>query len=457
MSELDLLAPFDPVEIRPELYDFLFAGELPHAPLPDVNRIGLSGLCRSTRRSGNRSPELREHLDDIPMIVGEILAEQDFAARQPDGQAVFSFLDGESREVVAGIVSDIFTQWEVTNSKHGVGKLVASRAEPAKWLVVETAAAVMSVAGPELGFNIRKYSTDRKYLAKIIYSWGPGFARQWLDGTIVDRWTEDCSMDQDQKARWSKILSNDNLKKIAACNMNDPIKALDDLKFNLDTALSSESIAQKFGWTVEEAEDFFKPTLRTEVGLGSSNIDAALTRIKFNLDHVLTDNNIAEILECSPQEAALFITPGIRKTLACKHKNPAEALNTLQHEMRKTMSDSSLAKLTGWPEDKVNSIFTPAMRRRIAFNNINTAAAVTTFAHNLDVVLSDANLVELTGWPVEQVKEMFPPSYRVRFAIGTMDDPLRGCAEWLLSKSKQGALIDAARDAKLARIASLKP
>ncbi|HUY53445.1 MAG TPA: hypothetical protein VMV24_02630, partial [Candidatus Dormibacteraeota bacterium] len=168
-------------EIRNECYNILFRGELPYAPLVDNVEISIAGLCRATRRSGLHAATLQERLDKIPDIVSDILIEHDLTAMDAySTDSVFAFVDDESRERVTSIVQLIFTQWEITFYNNKQDALLLSKDSQTKWLVIETAAAVMAAGTVENGFKLDEDIKDRSKLATIIASWGPEFTREWM-------------------------------------------------------------------------------------------------------------------------------------------------------------------------------------------------------------------------------------------------------------------------------------
>jgi hypothetical protein len=191
-----------------------------------------------------------------------------------DSDAVFAFVDDESREQVASIVQRIFTQWEITfyNNKRDV--LLPSKDSQTKWLVVEAAAAVMAAGTVENEFKLDEDINDRSRLATIIASWGPEFTRQWMDGTILRRWVEEQAIPETEQAEWLEEFTPKLRKYFAINNVSDPLKALSKVKYNLDIVLSNESIADILGCSAEMVAKIIYPSLRKHFAV--HNIDNPL-------------------------------------------------------------------------------------------------------------------------------------------------------------------------------------
>ncbi len=93
------------------------------------------------------------------------------------------------------------------------------------------------------------------------------------------------------------------------------MEALDRVKANLES-LNDQAIAERLGWSEEEAREIITPSTRRRLTV--SNITdpmEALDRVKANLES-LNDEAIAERLGWSEEEAREIITPGIRRHLA---------------------------------------------------------------------------------------------------------------------------------------------
>ncbi|MEK7594684.1 MAG: hypothetical protein AAB436_03545 [Patescibacteria group bacterium] len=315
---------WSPVEMRSERYAQLFDGELEYleVPLVDETELSLSALARTTNRAGGRRPELREHLATLPAAIDEILDEHDTAAHTDSDStnALFAFVSPEDREIVSGIVADVFTQWEISQSRHGFAPLNPEHNTDSRWLVIETAAAVMKTAVGMSNFNIRDNMSDRESIAKILTSWGPKFTEKWFDGSILDKWTTDMGMDEEESERWRMTFNPSTLKKLADTNTTDPLTALGKVKEHLDVTLTDENIAEKLGWTSERVAEAFP----------------AGTRMYF----------------------AVY-----------SRKDPLKALGEVKEHLEATLTDESIAEYLGWEQDKVRHIFTPSTRRHFAVSH----------------------------------------------------------------------------------------
>ncbi len=266
MSEPNIAA----VNLREARYDTLFLGELPYEPMPEEAYVGIAGLCRVTNTSRKRSDALNEHLDKLPGIIDNILLNHDIAARQ-DQAAIFGFIKPETRQDVSTIVSDIFKKWEITHDRQGLGTLVDSAYTPARWLVIETAAAVVQVVG-ENSHNFK--------------------------------------------------LSNKTDGDLAVGNINDPLKALDKIKANLRVLSDTSAIAKRLGWSEAEVEEVFTPGIRKYLAVHNINDPLkALDKIKANLETLSDIPAIAKRLGWREAEVEKVLTLSTRKHLAVHNIN----------------------------------------------------------------------------------------------------------------------------------------
>ena len=217
-----------PIENREGMYDTLFRGELPYEPLPDDAQVGISGLSRITNRGGVRTEILNNHLSKLPTLIDHMLVEHDLSAKLGD-EAVFAFANNEARQTVSEIVCDIFTQWEVTHNRNNLHPLINESNSNAKWLVIETAAAIMSSGTKDNNFNLSR-ANDKQQIAKLISSWGPKFIKQWFNGTIINQWLDNQHLTDIEKQQWQEIFSPSLRKHFAVSNISDPLKAMEDWK-----------------------------------------------------------------------------------------------------------------------------------------------------------------------------------------------------------------------------------
>lgn len=248
-------------ELRSARYDALFAGELPQIPPEEDAHLSMSALARATHRSGSRTIELQDHLAHLPTTIATILDEHEASAHAGD-EALFSFIDQDSREAVEGVVNTVFTQWEVTRARNGQEPLVTNAESSVKWFVLETAAAVMEVSGPRQSFNITRSAGDAKNLAKVLAVRGPRFITQWFDGTIMTEWMNEQSITPEEQAETRKLFTTAMLKRIAVHNISDPLGALERTRTHLQETLTDENIALYLGWSTADAHKLFPSKVR---------------------------------------------------------------------------------------------------------------------------------------------------------------------------------------------------
>ena len=263
------LAGTHPVNLRQERYDTLFRGELPYDPIPDGLDIGISGLRRMTNCAVKRSNALGQHLDDLPAMIGDILLEHDLAAMD-EGEAIFAFINDKSSEQVGAIVTDIIAQWEIAHDRNKLGVLIEPKDSPSKWLVIETAAAVMQTISDGY-FDINKNKGDSKTIATIIRSWGPRFAKQWFDGSIIRQWMEAEEIPDNEQREWLEVFTPSIKKRFAVHNINDPLAGLAKVKENLEVKLTDEAIAESLGWGVDEVREVFTTSTRKHFAVNNIN------------------------------------------------------------------------------------------------------------------------------------------------------------------------------------------
>ena len=433
MSEPNIAA----VNLREARYDTLFLGELPYEPMPEEAYVGIAGLCRVTNTSRKRSDALNEHLDKLPGIIDNILLNHDIAARQ-DQAAIFGFIKPETRQDVSTIVSDIFKKWEITHDRQGLGTLVDSAYTPARWLVIETAAAVVQVVG-ENSHNFKlSNKTDGAKIASIIASWGPRFAKQWFDGSIITEWAKRQAMTPEETAAWLEVITPSIRKRLAVGNINDPLKALDKIKANLRVLSDSTSIAKRLGWSEAEVEEVLNPSIRKHLAVHNINDPLkGLDKIKANL-RVLSDTSaIAKRLGWSEAEVEEVLNPSIRKYLAVGNINdPLKALDKIKANLRVLSDTSAIAKRLGWSEAEVEEVFTPGIRKYLAVHNINDPLkALDKIKANLETLSDIPAIAKRLGWREAEVEKVLTLSTRKHLAVHNINDPLKGLVD-LVNRNK---------------------
>lgn len=309
------MKPMDPVEAREPYYDTLFRGELPYEPLPEDAEVGIAGLARITHRKGPRL-DINGHLAVLPDIVESMLLRHDEAA-QTSEPAIFGFVNAKARQAVSDVVADVFAQWEVTYYRHGLDKLLPNSLSPAQGLVLETAAAVMTVNTAIPNINIDKHTGDKKAIAGIIASWGPRFAEQWFNGTIMKQWMDQEGVADEDQAEWTEVFTPGLLKRLATYYIANPLRAFETVKRNLEEVLTDQNIADRLSWSEAEASEVIKPGLRKLLAVSYINDPLkGLEKVKHNLEKILTDANIAESFGLSEAQAASLVPPSMRRRFA---------------------------------------------------------------------------------------------------------------------------------------------
>ena len=328
-------------------YDTLFRGELPYEPIPEDAQVGISGLCRATRRAGRRDSFLNDHLNQLPLLIDEILVDHDLRAMSGE-EAIFSFIEDKDREEVSAVVSETFKLWEIAQARNKLDFLITNPKSESKWLVVEAAAAVIQAAETRsFDLSNKRSSAD---LAKIIACWGPKFVKEWFNYTILNQWMEQEKLPIEDQNEWREIFTPGILKHFAVDNINDPLSALKRVKHILENVLTIPNISQELGWSEAETAEMFTPGILKHFAVGNINDPlGALKRVKHILENVLTIPNISQEL----------------------------------------------------------------------------------------------------GWSEAETEEMFPPSILKRFAVHNINDPLKGCIEWVKGNSSMGKDMDRSRDNKL--------
>ena len=290
--------------------------------------------------------------------------------------------------------------------------------------MIEVAAAVMNIAGPENGFDLQRRSGDSEKIATIL-NWGPQFARQWLDGTILHQWADEQQFSPEERSRWLNMFTQGDLKQFLVKNVSDPMKALKVVVGHVKTTLTDESIATHLGWSEAEVAEIFTPGLRKYTAIGNpTNPLNVLETVAQNLES-LTDESIATHLGWSEAEVAEVFTPGLRKHFIVVHhsSDPMKSVETVAQNLE-TLTDENIAAHLGWSEAEVAEVFTPGLRKHIAVNNIsNPFKAVETVAQNLET-LTDENIAAHLGWSEAEVAEVFTPTIRKYVAVGYLTDPL---------------------------------
>jgi hypothetical protein len=382
-------APSPPnlVENREVAHEALFQGELPYEPQPEEQDIGLSGLWRAHTQKGGRKGEIVDsHFDEIPKIVDAILSNHEKLSRSSEGAngaAIFSFLNPELQEIVTEITTGAIKNWELAlyrneqpfllgkDTRHldDISNERLAHLVGMQSLVIETAAAAIGSLPAFVENPAKPTKTEKEDLSKIISNWGPNFVNEWFSGKIIEEHFRQSGLDDAEIQELLDTFTPSMRRYFAVGNINNPMEALDRVKANLES-LSDEAIAERLGWSEEEAGEFITPSIRRRFAV--SNITdpmEALDRVKANLES-LSDEAIAERLGWSEEKAREIITTGILRQLAVEHiNNPMEALDRVKANLE-SLSDEAIAERLGWSEEEAGEFITPSMRRRFAVANI---------------------------------------------------------------------------------------
>ena len=321
------------VENREVAHEALFQGELPYEPQPDEQDIGLSGLWRAHTKKGGRKGEIVDsHFDEIRKIVGAILSNHEKLSRSPEGAngaAIFSFLNPEIQEIVTEITTGAIKNWELalyrneqpfllgkdTGHLDDISNERLAHLVGMQSLVIETAAAAIESLPAFVENPAKPRKTEKQDLSKIISNWGPNFVKEWFSGKIIEEHFRQSGLDDAEIREWLNTFTPGMRRYFAVSNITDPMEALDRVKANLES-LNDQAIADRLGWSEEEAREIITPSMRRYFAVGNiNNPMEALDRVKANLES-LNDQAIAERLGWSEEEARDIITPGIRRHFA---------------------------------------------------------------------------------------------------------------------------------------------
>lgn len=435
------------IEQRAARYDSLFRGEDPYNPIPEDALVGLSGLCRLTRKSGGWSQALRSHLETISNFVQDTLIEHDLAAMEGE-DAIFCFVDDEARAKVTATVSEVFRLWEITNDRHHLERLIAPGQNETKWLIVETGAAAMQVFH-ESPYNYQS-SEDTISVARIIASWGPLFSRKWFNGQIIEEWGRENDFTDSEIEEWQHAFNPSLRKRFAVNYVADPLKGLERVKANIEAPLSTTNIALTLDWSEEEVEAIFNPALRKVLAVSNINNPAlALRRIKETLETTLATANIAHRLGWMKKDVEAVFTPSVKKSLAI-HADPISLLGKFVDNLTQKLDSANIAAELGWTAERVEDIFSARVKKHVALNyRDDPLSAAKKIAENFSGVLTSDNIMQRTGLSKADVEQIFTPWKRKRFAVYCIDDPLKGCVDWLQGQITLGIETDQARDSYL--------
>ena len=301
-------------------YDQLFDCPLDNQFEFNENDISVASLCRLTRKEGKRSRQLDDHLNLLPKLITNILSNNDARARN-NQEAVFGFIDQTAFENVTKITAHVFYLWELSQSRNHLSYLVDEQNESNDLnnFVIETASAVMSLGSEKQYFDFNQ-PADQKKIAKLLANWSPNFINEWFEGKTIQQWYQDSGISQEKQQEWNKIFTPSMVKNLIVHNSTDPIGTLNTIKYNLETVLTDQNIADQLDWPLEEVKSFLTTGLKIRFAMHNI-LDPlkAVRRFKYNLETVLTDQNIADQLDLSLDKVQTLFTPYLRKYVAVHH------------------------------------------------------------------------------------------------------------------------------------------
>jgi hypothetical protein len=314
---------------RTEIYEVLFAGELPYDPQPADEATSLCSLARATHRSGNFAPHAKRHVASLAGLVDRVLADHESLAQsaQENPETIFCFAGPQQQRFVTEVVTHMCQQWEKTQARRGLPFIFSAPSAPSRWLIIEAAAAVAVAATPRNGFDRVNSLHERKRLAKLLAIWGPEFVAQWFDGTILCRWAQVQEMPDEVYETWRLAFGPAELRAVANRHPLDPLGALGGVKARFEGPLSAASIVEKVGWSTDAVALIFTPSRRLVLAMNhSTGFDTALQRIKHSLEHVVTCQNLAERYGLSDHRVREIFAPSRRIAFAVTYTaNPLAA------------------------------------------------------------------------------------------------------------------------------------
>jgi hypothetical protein len=265
------------IERRSEYYDLLFRDDRSGGIAVDGAELSVTSLCRKTHSRGRRSPDLNAYLGSLPGAIEAILDNHQQAAIEGTGEAIFSFRSPDDKKIVSDVVVGVFKNWEITLFRRNREFLAPKADHPSRWLVIETAAAVLATANVRYGIDIRNKKNDRTVLARAIACWGPESSRRWFSGETLDSWLADQQMTSDERLEWRRTFDPSLLKRFIESSPGDPMSLVLRLKNNLENTLTDENIARHLNWTEERVAEIF--TLGVKKRLAATNASNPMSAV----------------------------------------------------------------------------------------------------------------------------------------------------------------------------------
>ncbi len=425
------------INYRHYYYDQLFGDQSDTQSEFNENNISVASLCRLTRKDGKRSRQLDDHLNLLPELVANILSKNDIRAHN-DQEAIFGFIDQTAFENVTKITAQVFYLWELSQSRNHFSYLVDEQNGPnvLNNFVTETASAVMSLGSEKQYFDFNK-TTDQKNLARLLANWSPSFITEWFEGKTIQQWYQDNDISQEKQQEWNKIFTPATMKYLIVGNLADPIGALNTVKYNLETVLTDQNIADQLDWPIEEVKSFLTTGVKIRFALHNS-LDPlkAVRRFKYNLETVLTDQNIADQLDWPIEEVESMFTFFDKKHVALNSGlDPLEALKKIKYNLETVLTDQNIADKLDWSSEEIKRYMPQFVKKYLAVGySDNPLEALKKIKYNLETVLTDQNIADQLNLSVVEVQALVKPSLRKYMAVHHIMDPLASCQRYYQTK-----------------------
>ena len=419
-------------------YDQLFDCPLDNQFEFNENYISVASLCRLTRKEGKRSRQLDDHLNLLPKLITNILSNNDARARN-NQEAVFGFIDQTAFENVTKITAHVFYLWELSQSRNHLSYLVDEQNESNDLnnFVIETASAVMSLGSEKQYFDFNQ-PADQKKIAKLLANWSPNFINEWFEGKTIQQWYQDSGISQEKQQEWNKIFTPSMVKNLIVHNSTDPIGTLNTIKYNLETVLTDQNIADQLDWPLEEVKSFLTTGLKIRFAMHNI-LDPlkAVRRFKYNLETVLTDQNIADQLDWPLEEVESTFTFFDKKHVALNSGlDPLEALKKIKYNLETVLTDQNIADQLNWSSEEISRYLPWFTKKYVAIGYIdNPLEALKKIKYNLETVLTDQNIADQLDLSLDKVQTLFTPYLRKYVAVHHIMDPLASCQRYYQTKT----------------------
>jgi hypothetical protein len=286
--------------------------------------------------------------------------------------------------------------------------------DPTVHLVIEAAAATIETLG----------ITRRKYSANLIARHGPAFAQAFVSGELIRSFCEQRGHDS---AKWLKFFSQHE-RTTLACYYNDPFGRLEDIITQMNTNLSDPGLAALTGWPAKKASAVFTPIIRFQIASKHAphKIPKIIPMAAKKLETELSTNFLAQRWGWQPERVDKAFPLSKRIRIILDHKVPLDFFDKAARELDDPIFDHQhLGKELGWSERKVAQLFTFGVLRDIAQKG-GGLEEVRRIATNYDL-LSTPYLMQELGLSKQEAIDYFLDASRKRLA--QRQKPLQGARE----------------------------